>query len=486
MSSALIMSDITLSLGGKWLHETAEREKQGQMIAHLTNQLEGLRVAYSEDLEKVAKHKDVIVKLQDEVDKAEAEREEWKAAYNGIINKRIERDHLVEDMLEQLQTLESTTRNEELRASEATKKATLLEKEKDLAFNKIDKMKKELDEVYSRLAQTNDELATQRETSNSLATNLQGMTRSRDSKEVQVVSLLKEKNRLFRLVTDLRSTIKVAGGAINRSHDATMTASKGAASIGELEDTVSSEVNEARTQRRGSNTPRGETSSTSTSTSTSTTKNRTPVNGVGNMINSTLDGTIDRPKWASSVPSLKLKTSNRPRDITSPAELDKIALDSSMASSFRSSRNGSKPTSPNRARINPDDHDDESENEVDVEDRRSAVAKKNLIMRLKRQIELLEEKNAELEKTIGLVRSENQLLLVRFRGAHDRRTQAEKKLKQVEAELNELKHSANRASNQEEFGYQSSVNFNSQYESAPQYQTAQKQRPITPAVTRWK
>lgn len=34
-----------------------------------------------------------------------------------------------------------------------------------------------------------------------------------------------------------------------------------------------------------------------------------------------------------------------------------------------------------------------------------------------------------------MVRNENQLLLVRFRGAHDRRTQCEKKLKQCEAEL---------------------------------------------------
>lgn len=37
------MTDISLSLGGKWLQQSMEREQQAQVIAHLTNQLEGLK-----------------------------------------------------------------------------------------------------------------------------------------------------------------------------------------------------------------------------------------------------------------------------------------------------------------------------------------------------------------------------------------------------------------------------------------------------------
>jgi hypothetical protein len=162
-------------------------------------------------------------------------------------------------------------------------------------------------------------------------------------------------------------------------------------------------------------------------------------------------------------------------------------------------------------------HDDDDESVEEVEDRRTVVAKKNLILRLKKQIELLEEKNAELEKvghmhsmhhlrgacgflclcvcvdsdylrslfalcarlqTIGLVRSENQLLLVRFRGAHDRRTLVEKKLKQAEKELEELRSGGDQRGDE-----QHQVSFHHGfYEPTPQ----QRQRPTTPSSMRWK
>lgn len=35
--------DITLSLGTKWSNAVEEKERQGQVIAHLTNQLEALK-----------------------------------------------------------------------------------------------------------------------------------------------------------------------------------------------------------------------------------------------------------------------------------------------------------------------------------------------------------------------------------------------------------------------------------------------------------
>lgn len=37
------MSDVTLSLGSRWRSAEIDRERQGQTIAHLTNQLEGLK-----------------------------------------------------------------------------------------------------------------------------------------------------------------------------------------------------------------------------------------------------------------------------------------------------------------------------------------------------------------------------------------------------------------------------------------------------------
>ena len=54
-------------------------------------------------------------------------------------------------------------------------------------------------------------------------------------------------------------------------------------------------------------------------------------------------------------------------------------------------------------------------------------------------MDLLQEKNAELEKGGALVKNENQLLLVRFRGAHERRVKAEKALNAMEQEVDRLK-----------------------------------------------
>ena len=53
--ASIVMSDITLSLGSKWRTATEEKEKQGQVIAHLTNQLEGLKSEHNRTHERVSK-----------------------------------------------------------------------------------------------------------------------------------------------------------------------------------------------------------------------------------------------------------------------------------------------------------------------------------------------------------------------------------------------------------------------------------------------
>lgn len=335
------MSDVPLTLGGRWLHDVREREQQAATIAHLTNELQGLQLAYQHDLERVAAHQQAYKSLEAELEQTMSERDQWHAAYSQVMQARAEREQLVEAMQTQMQTLESTTRAEELNASAAAKASALLQKEKELLTKKLNDARTELEELYQKLAVTTDQLTTQNDTNASLSASLHAMTRSRDTKETQVIALLKEKQRLFRIVTDLRSTIKVAGGSV-RSHDdssfsnlAATSGKLGALSLHDLEDVVSSEVSSAQNSSRRS-TSRGRPSH---------------INGVTNLIQHTLDGTIDRPKWASaqSPPASARRSMRSSRgDLSTAGELDALATKGAIANlSFNAA--ASAPASARRA-----------------------------------------------------------------------------------------------------------------------------------------
>jgi predicted nucleic acid-binding Zn-ribbon protein len=443
------MSDpsVTLSLGGRWLHQSAEREKQGQLIANLTNQLEGLRAAYQEDLQQVAENKKLLLTMQAALDKVEAERDEWKAAYNGVVNKRIERDHLVEDLVSKMTTLELTTRQEEISAAEALRRSTMLQKEKELLHTKVDKLKAELDETYTKLAAANDRVASHDEEVASLNQALATMTRSRDTKEHQVVSLLKEKARLFRLVTDLRSTM----GVVQKSDPtkqgilSSSSSSKGGDSSFSTSD-LSASVGSSSRSRSRTRPP-----------------SASGVTGTGNRINATLAGIIDRPRWHSTAPSIADKTAptSAKKPMTSQEQLDEMASAGSVASAMLgesallrkrhgTSRSRSRGRTPHQEEeekesgpLRTNDLENSTDHTTqDVDQHRESSARATVLLRLKRQIDLLTEKNSELEKASGLIQTENQLLLVRFRAAHERRKRAERTAKEVQQELEQVKEAA--------------------------------------------
>jgi len=201
-------ADVSLSLGGRWKTASEERERQAQVIAHLSNQLEGLQRAYARDVEQVQASHELVMRMQAEVDAAVAERDQWKSAYASVADQRRERDQLVEQLMTQLRTLEETTRTEEVRAEEEARRAKLLAHEKALLSDKLAKASKELEELYARLAATNEALQSESDARSGLQCTVESMETWRASKESQVATLVKEKQRLFRLVTELRASIK--------------------------------------------------------------------------------------------------------------------------------------------------------------------------------------------------------------------------------------------------------------------------------------
>lgn len=84
------MSEVTLSLGGKWNQAAAEREKQQQIIAHLTNQLEGLKQQYQEDIYIIQHNKQLLQQATAEVETEKQKVEEWRKKYEEEAQRRKE------------------------------------------------------------------------------------------------------------------------------------------------------------------------------------------------------------------------------------------------------------------------------------------------------------------------------------------------------------------------------------------------------------
>lgn len=454
--------------------------------------------------------------------------------------------------MEQLRTLESTTRAEELRASEEARRAALLEKEKELALEKLSRTSSDLDAAYTRLAAVNDELSAQRETAEGLDHTVQSLTAWRSAKDNQVAALVREKTRLFRLVADLRSTIRGAGGALAKATAAEEAAEEAAAAVAAAVVSPSGASGAAATSSAAAHKRSASKSRPSTATKT--------ARDVNALIAGTLSGTLDRPAWSGRRSATARSSSGAAvPPLSTPEQLDRLSFEGQLASlalrsggsasaahsarsgtsapgSARSTAGSNKSKAPAAGAEPSHSHsrgdstasgrallremDSSSSSSSESEDgppsqrsrssssrahshshsrshsqsqsqsgggsAQAAAAKQNLVLRLKKHIELLEEKNKELEKVRGcpahfaavgarwreewtgaasrraesdahtgslfflcvcglfsslssqsllMVRNENQLLLVRFRGAHDRRTQCEKKLKQCEAEL---------------------------------------------------
>jgi hypothetical protein len=406
-------------------------------------------------------------------------------AYGEVSEQRAQRDQMVEQLMSQLRTLEETARQEEERAEAETRRAARLEKEKALAQEKLRGVKDELDTAYTRLAATNDQLAEESEAHAGLTHTVQSLAAWRAAKDAQVATLVKEKTRLFRLVTDLRSTLK--------------TAKAGQTSDDQLSSPPLSPARSSASAPRPASAVRASRAS------------------IGHMIGATLAGTHGRPAWSahrrlSDAPGVLGKTTGAAAvPLSHPSTLDSMAFngsvtnlalrsasartspsrrnptsltESSGAFDFSASANGigngnpsASPstdgtsrhtgTSPGRRRrrLTADDSSEEEEEggvvmaaasppadmydaiELDAEtavaqaradhasvERRMEVSQQ-LVKRLQKQIASLEEKNKEQEKVVQQVRAENAQLLIRFRGAHERRMQAEKRTKQVEAEL---------------------------------------------------
>ena len=512
-------------------------------------------------MEQVEATKIVMEKMQAQMDIMAAERDEWRDAYRGVADKRKERDLLVENLMEQLRTLESTTRDEEVRASHAHGHLSLLQKEKELLMERNRKQKAELDEAYTRLAFTTDEMQTARDEQQALERTVQQLSAWRAAKDTQVASLVQEKTRLFRLVTDLRSTIKAGPGGNAAAAAASLN---GSAANADNDLSISTG---SRTARRSSASSTAALPHSSSARALSSSRG----SSAASLIASALSGTGERPTWSTL--SGDGGESRRRRNvgpagapISSAERLDQLSLQGSVNShamvmrkqrrlAQSQSQGASNATSPSRSRTNlhasastaslrssssqrqlqpqqqqqqrsDDDRDLEdamyspsarplasdgqtaavnpsstprrrlllgthssSEDEADQSQTATVVAaKQKLVLRLKRHIELLEEKNRELEKALGLLRGDNQLLLVRFRAAHERRVVAEKKLKQTQAELEELRvtQQQQRHHYQHQQQQQQQTNGNTEfYESQQQQQQQQPPPPLEyePAYT---
>lgn len=390
-----------------------------------------VRAAYAADVEQVSATKTLLDKMQRAMDAMEAERNEWKDAYNDVKEKRMQRDELVEKLMEQLRTLESTTRAEELRASEEARRAALLQKEKELVLEKLSRTSSDLDAAYTRLASVNDELSAQRETAEGLDHTVQSLTAWRSAKDNQVAALVREKTRLFRLVADLRSTIRGAGGALAKATAAEEAAEEAAAVAAAAVSPSGGSVAAASAHKRSASKSRPST-----------------ARDVHALIAGTLSGTLDRPAWSGRRSATARSSSGAAvPPLSTPEALDRLSFEGHLASlalrsggsasgaqsarsgtsapgSARSTTGGKPKAEQSHSRGDSlrdlDSSSSDSEEEPSSRSSRAhsrshsrshsqsqsgggagsaqAAAKQNLVLRLKKHIELLEEKNKELEK----------------------------------------------------------------------------------------
>lgn len=79
------MSEVTLSVGGRWRAADAERDKLLRIIAHLNNEVAGLKTAYTQDIELVNAHKAKINEAEDRIVFHIAQRDEWQKKYFAFI-----------------------------------------------------------------------------------------------------------------------------------------------------------------------------------------------------------------------------------------------------------------------------------------------------------------------------------------------------------------------------------------------------------------
>jgi len=397
------MSDVSLSLGGLWQQREAEAERQAAAFAQLQNELEGLRAAYAADVARVARQQEDIARLQAELKQAHKERDEWQEAYDGEVFQRTEREHLVDRMMKQLKQLEDRTREEEARAAAEMKKAMDIQEENQDLKELVKTKDKELDETHAKLERTRQELAAMKEENSKLQTTLRTISAARSSKEKQVVALVSEKHRLLRQLGEARAVqgrLGGGGGGGGGGHHARAQSSMAALQRA-LPTTASALLARPSSATRRTQ-PEHERSASTMS-----------MGGAVRAINEELRDGEDGKTESSNGSGVK----PTPIRLLSGSAL--LAASSSDEEEAEAER-GAEEKSPQSGSVVP--LSPTAESIITKQD--AAIAKQRLVVRLQKQIDLLHEKNAELEKSVSLLAAENRDLLIRFRAAHGHQRRA--------------------------------------------------------------
>jgi chromosome segregation ATPase len=78
------MAEVSLTRGGRLIQAEAEREKLLRIIAHLNNEITGLKRAYASDIELVNNHKSQLNSAEDEIDRLKQTVIDWKNKFDQV------------------------------------------------------------------------------------------------------------------------------------------------------------------------------------------------------------------------------------------------------------------------------------------------------------------------------------------------------------------------------------------------------------------
>ncbi len=196
----MISSSASVSLGGRWLQFEQENVQLKRIIAHLNNEILGLKRAYANDIELVSAHRNALNEAEESM---ESLREECSNAKKSLLEERksrIERESIIEAQIQEFRRLTNESEAQQRKANEESEKynsldRTLADRTAVLSQrnHEISEMKISIRQQSERIEEIFNEWKNQKEKIEKLEFALK-------TKNDQCGKLIKEKNHLKELI----------------------------------------------------------------------------------------------------------------------------------------------------------------------------------------------------------------------------------------------------------------------------------------------
>src|SRR4051812_44552608 len=121
MSSSSSSSDVTLSFGDKILYHESERQRQTEMITHLTHELELLKSTYQSDYLIMQSIRSQMQILESELLSCQQSRDHYLSLHTESLLHRRDRDLKAENAVLRISILETKLMESDLKNEESMK-----------------------------------------------------------------------------------------------------------------------------------------------------------------------------------------------------------------------------------------------------------------------------------------------------------------------------------------------------------------------------